>query len=88
MLLTQVTMSIEVRGERREIWFFFESHHHDIEDLHAALVEDGSIFGQRIETEPDGPGFRRETRRYDFIVSSEAVVSVCPPMSQLRRVAA
>jgi len=87
MLLTQITIKTDGRDGPRDVWFLFESDHADIEDLHAALVEDGSAFGQRVETVHVASGLRRETGRYPFIVSHQIVASVCPPRFDLERAA-
>jgi hypothetical protein len=83
MLISQVTISVENRGQRREVWFLFASDHADIEDLHGALVEDGSVFGYRIDTVPSGQSVRRETGRYQFVIHRDAIVTICPPQCQL-----
>lgn len=79
MLLSQVTITVENGGQRRQVWFFFESDHEDLADLHDALVADGSVFGQRLESEPDGRGGRRITSRFDFVLSGDVVATICPP---------
>lgn len=85
MLLSQITITVENGGQRRKVWFFFESDHEDLQDLHEALVEDGSIFGRRLESEPAGNGSRRVTSEYDFIVSRDAVDTISPPTYSIVR---
>ena len=78
MLLSQVTIKVEVNGQPRHVWFAFESDHDDLFDLNEALVTDGTIFGRRIETERVAHGVRREVHRYDTILSKDAIVSIAP----------
>ncbi len=83
MLTSQVTIKVQNGDRQRQVWFFFESDHEDLADLNDALVEEGTVFGHRLESEPAPGGSRRITSRYDFIVSSDAVVTICPPQYEI-----
>jgi len=78
LLLSQVTIKVEVNGQPRHVWFTFESDHADLFELNEDLVTDGTVFGQRIETERVGQGVRREVHRYDTILSKDVIVSIAP----------
>lgn len=82
-MLSQVTIQVPANdGKTRHVWFLFQTDHSDLFDFNEALAADGTIFGERIDTEPAGPGKRREVRRADYILGRDAVVTVSLPQDE------
>ncbi len=82
-LLSQVTIKTLNQGQERHIWFVFESDHDNLLDLNDCLVEEGTIYGTRIETEQIAPGKRREVRRYEAVLGRDALISITPLQFEL-----
>jgi hypothetical protein len=82
-MISQVTISITRNGEPREVWFLFETDHRDLSEFNSDLAADGTIFGQRINTEPAGVGMRREVSRHECIITRESIVTVIPSQYEL-----
>jgi len=83
-MISQVTIKISHNGESRDIWFLFESEHPDLAAFADDLADDGIIYGVRIESEGTSErGRRRETSRYECILSRDAIVSVIPSRYEL-----
>lgn len=83
-MLSQVTINItRSDGTSRDVWFLFETDHDNLSDLNDELADRGSIYGTRIDTEPAGPGQRREVKRYECIIARETVVTIITPQAEL-----
>lgn len=82
-MISQVNMKVTKGRETREIWFLFETGHTDLYQFNEDLAEDKTVYGYRIETVDAGPGQRRETTRYEFIVGVDAVLTVSPTQVEL-----
>lgn len=82
-MLSQVTIKIAQNGQSRDVWFLFETDHKSLFEFNETLAEDGTVYGMRIETEHAGQGKRRETGRYECILSRESIVSVIPAQYEL-----
>lgn len=82
-MLSQVTMKVTFGKEAREVWFFLETDHESLFDLNEDLVEDGTVFGERIDSERMPDGSRRETSRYEFILHRDSVVTISEPLATL-----
>lgn len=82
-MISQVTIKIEQGGQTRNVWFLFESDHKSLFDFNEVLAEDGTVYGQRIESEHAGQGRRRETSRYECILHRDTIVSVIPSQYEL-----
>lgn len=87
-MISQVTIKITQGGQSRDVWFLFETDHESLFDFNETLAEDGTVYGMRIESEPAGPGRRRETGRYECILARETIVSVIPAQYELMPAAA
>jgi len=80
MLRTQVTIRTVHQGQERQSWFIFETDHDSLFDFNEALVEDGTVYGIRVETESIGnTGNRRVIRRAEFILAKDAMVTAISP---------
>ena len=82
-MISQITIKVTKNGESKDVWFLFESSHKDLFELNEALANDGTVYGQRVDTEAAGPGRRREINRYECIVSRETIVTIIPAQSRL-----
>lgn len=82
-MLSQVTITISQNGQSRDIWFLFLSDHKNLFELNETLVEDGTVYGMRVESEHAGQGRRRETGRYECILHRDTIVSVIPAQYEL-----
>jgi hypothetical protein len=82
-MISQVTIKITKNGEIKDVWFLFETEHEDLFEFNEDLATDGTVYGHRIDTEYAGPGKRRETGRYECIISRETIVTVIPSQSEL-----
>ncbi len=77
MLRLTITTTIVSKKTGANVWFNFETDHPDVQSVHAALVRDGSIFGDRIIT-ADIDGQRVATARTPYILGAQAVGTICP----------
>lgn len=83
-MLTRINMKIENSGQRKEVWFLFRTDHPDMAALHAALVKDGSLCGERLETRRlDAGDGRMITDAYEVIIMRENITSVSEPMENV-----
>jgi hypothetical protein len=82
-MLSQVTIKLFQNGQPKEVWFLFETEHESLFEFNEALAQDGTVYGQRVDSEPAGPGRRREISRYECILSRETIVSVIPAQATL-----
>lgn len=82
-MISQITIKISANGQSRDIWFLFDSDHPNLYELNETLAEDGTIYGERIESEHAGPGKRRETGRFECILHRDTIVSVIPSQYEL-----
>lgn len=85
MLRSQVTIRTVNKGQEVQNWFIFESDHDSLADFNDCLLDDGTIYGLRIETEPVGnTGKRRIRGRSEFILTKDALVTaISPPQFEL-----
>jgi hypothetical protein len=62
------------------VWFYFDAPYASLEDLHADLVEDGSILGDRIDSQPVSGDFRRRqiVRRIPCVVGHHSIATIMP----------
>lgn len=65
-------------GQVREVWFVFETNHETMEEMHAELVSNRSLFGLRIETDkhPTVPDARVLKNEYEVILGMDAITSI------------
>lgn len=83
-MISQVTISVVGKdGNAKDVWFLFETDHPNLFEVNETLAEDGSLYGWRIETEPAGPGRRREVTRFECIIGTSAIVTIILPQAEL-----
>ena len=65
-------------GSSGTIWFVLEADFNTMADLHEALSEDGSIYGQRVYTRNLESGKKVVTHRTPVIVGLATVATIAP----------
>lgn len=79
----QVTVKGFSKQGERHFWFVLKTDHESLASLHQAMTDQGSLYGERLETFATGNGARQVRERYETIVSRETIVSICEMQSDL-----
>jgi hypothetical protein len=80
-LIAAVTVTMDDPRSGKPIWWFVEFPDvADMAELDQTLIEDGTIFGNKLKLEPIGDGRtqRRVVGREEIIIGKSAVATITP----------
>ena len=84
MCYSQVTITVTNKGEKKDVWFVFETPHETLQQQIQQLVDDGYLSGTRYETRPAGHnGDRQVVNSYAAYIDRQIVISVTDLQSKL-----
>ena len=82
-MFSRVTARVVNGDEVRTIWFLFETDHETMDELHNAMMRDGSLCGTRYETERGNGNSRVVVDSYEFVITERLIMSTMPPRDDL-----
>lgn len=70
-------------GHLKEIYFFLETGHASLAEIHDTLVRDGRLYGTRYDTRPAGQSRREVTGSGPISILADSATSILPMTDDL-----